>query len=104
MIPTWVPAAAVMNVIEYLNVNITLYYNITYMHRNTECQMQLDQQHHGVLCFYTFCHLPHFFCTFHYVLAEDPVKRCGRRKDITESYVSSLIPLRVRQACISNKY
>ncbi len=29
MIPTWVPAAAVMNVIEYLNVKITLYYNIS---------------------------------------------------------------------------
>ncbi len=35
-----------MNVIEYLNVNITLYYNITYMHMNTECQLQLDQQRH----------------------------------------------------------
>ncbi len=46
MIPTWVPAAAVMNVTEYLNVNITLYYNISHMHRNTECQLQLDPQHH----------------------------------------------------------
>ncbi len=25
---------------------------------------------------------PHFFGTFHYTLAEDLVKRCGRRKDI----------------------
>ncbi len=24
----------------------------------------------------------HFFGTIHYALAEDPVKRCGRRKDI----------------------
>ncbi len=46
MIPTWFPAAAVMNVIEYLNVNITLYYNISYMHRNKECQLQLDPQNH----------------------------------------------------------
>ncbi len=46
MIPTWVPAAAVMNVIKYLNVNITLYYNISYMHRHTECQLQLDPQYH----------------------------------------------------------
>ncbi len=51
---------------------------------------------------------PHFFGTFHYALAEDPVKRCRRGKDIAAmdgasavcfSELLALIRIEVYQPC-----